>query len=92
MEFNPTEFSQMKEDIAEIKGALLGNDFNNKKGFVWIMEDHNRRLNDLEKYRDEEIIRLRYQQEKDRKTQNLIKTLLGVITILSLLWAFYKNK
>lgn len=92
MEISLEEFNSMKDDITEIKDALLGNKFTSSKGALWVIEDHHRRISELERYRDEEVIRIRYQQDKDKRTQNLIKTLLAVITIASIFWAWYKNK
>ena len=92
MEISHTEWNQMKDDIGEIKEAILPTKFNNNKGLIWVIDDHHRRLSELEKYRDDEIVRMRFQQDRDKRTQNLIKTFLAVVTILSLIYTFYKNK
>lgn len=92
MEISLDEFNELKNDVSEIKDALIGSKFSNNKGLLWVMEDHHRRLCELEKYRDDEIVRLKFQQDKDRRTQNLIKTFLAVITILSIVWTFYKSR
>ncbi len=92
MEISQNEWNEMKEDIGEIKNAILPSKFNNNKGLLWVIDDHHRRISELEKYRDDEITRLRFQQEKDKRYSNLIKTILAVVTILSILYTFYKNK
>jgi exopolysaccharide biosynthesis predicted pyruvyltransferase EpsI len=92
MEISQKEWDDVKHDIAEIKIALIGGgEYNNGKGLLWVVEDHHRRISDLEEYRDQEIMRLKFQQERDKRNNNLLKTALVVITILSIFLTWYKN-
>ena len=48
-----SDLEQLKNDIGEIKQALLGNEFNNHKGVVYQVKDIDERVSKLENFEKE---------------------------------------
>lgn len=44
-------FDQLQGDLRLVKDALLGNEYNNKKGIVNTLNDHEKRLEEIEQGR-----------------------------------------
>lgn len=42
------EFEELRADVKQIKEALLGSAFNQNKGFVYMLNEHEERLKKLE--------------------------------------------
>jgi len=69
------------DDVTEIKKAILGSDFNEKKGLVYIINDVDRRVKEIEKKQLEYEIYL-----------NQFKWVIGVITTVFVAFGVYLLK
>lgn len=67
--------------LLNIQSALLGNDFNEKKGIVYVINDVDKRVKDIEKKQDKYEIYL-----------NQVKWVIGVITSIFVAFGVYLLK
>lgn len=92
MEINFQEFSQMKEDIAEIKQALLGNEFNGKQGFIFRLMELEKSHDAMQLYVSQEKLRMEIREAREKRYIRLAQSAAAFITVCSFLWGFFMRK
>jgi len=72
-----------QKDVQEMKDFLLGSKFDNNKGIAYILEDHDKRLTELEEHK---ILTKSY--------TDLVKVVIGILTtgLIGLIIYFIEHK
>jgi hypothetical protein len=80
-------FNEMREDVSDIKIALLGNEFNNNQGFVHRVITSEAEIKLLKEYVQNEKIRSEAREAREKRMMRFAGFVLTLISILSIVWA-----